>query len=302
MDRMEKKVKSVEVIVSAYNEEANIIPFIESILNQKGDNFIIKKINIASDGSNDNTTEKIKPYLKNKLINFKPFKDRKGKAFRLNQLLREFDSDILIMCDADVIFEKYAFTKIIGGFTNERVGLCCGNIKPIQPKTFIENVSNTGSLLWEDVRKTMTKEREIRYRCIGRFYAISSEVAKKIIYPLNREDDSFAFYFCVACGYQPRYIPEAYVIYKLANNFSDYFKQLTRYKLLVVSKYFNQNLIKRFEGTPFKIKIKVITKFLLSKPVYTLTYIFLQIASTYYSKFKKPTSLWPMSPSTKKVT
>ena len=91
LNTMKIKRPSVIVGIPAYNEEANILFLLNSILAQKQQNFNIMEILVVSDGSTDRTIKLVKS-LKNKKI--KTFNDLKrlGKGSRINQLIKPHDN------------------------------------------------------------------------------------------------------------------------------------------------------------------------------------------------------------------
>src|SRR3989344_3768380 len=100
---MTKKL-TVTIGIPAYNEQENIQAMLKSVLAQKGNNFVIKKIVVVSDGSSDQTVSKVKEIQKEShLISLVEGKTRKGKIIRLNKIYSLNKSDILFTFDADIV-------------------------------------------------------------------------------------------------------------------------------------------------------------------------------------------------------
>src|SRR3989344_5220459 len=93
---------TVSIGTAAYNEEQNIKHMLASVLSQKEKNIKIKEILVVSDGSTDNTVAYAKTF-KDKRIKILDDHKRLGKTPRVNQLLKLFKSDILVVLDADCI-------------------------------------------------------------------------------------------------------------------------------------------------------------------------------------------------------
>src|SRR5688572_1054276 len=100
----------VSVGIPAYNEEANIGHLINSLLNQKGDNFILEEIIVISDGSTDNTAH-IARSFDDARVTVKTDDARKGTALRQNEIADHFKGDALILLHADVLPADEYFIK-----------------------------------------------------------------------------------------------------------------------------------------------------------------------------------------------
>ncbi|MBM2818065.1 MAG: biofilm synthesis PgaC-like N-glycosyltransferase, partial [Parcubacteria group bacterium] len=114
-----KKTITVTVGISAYNEEANIGNLLNSVLNQKLDNYKLEKIIVVSDGSTDSTEKKVIEINSDKIKLIADGK-RLGKPIRINQIFREADSEIAVIFDADIKLEDdFVLYKLIMPFLND---------------------------------------------------------------------------------------------------------------------------------------------------------------------------------------
>ena len=165
---------TVTVAVSAYNEEANIKRFLESILVQKELGFKIEKIIVISDGSTDSTVFSIES-IKDKRIILLKHNKRRGLAFRLNEAFNISESDILIKFDADVILaNELVIANLIKKF-GSNVGLVGGFRKAISTGTFIEKVHMLGDDIWHNSKKTINNGENI-HNHHGTISAMSSRL------------------------------------------------------------------------------------------------------------------------------
>jgi len=118
----------VSVIISAFNEEEVIAEKIESIFagNYPADKF---EVLIGSDRSNDQTAVIINAYLPrhNNLI-FRDFKERRGKQNVVNDLVTESKGSILILTDANVMFDTDTIFNLVRHFKNTEIGLVDSNM------------------------------------------------------------------------------------------------------------------------------------------------------------------------------
>ena len=117
------KPPKVSILLSAYNEEDVIEEKIRSVYNTQYPASQFELI-IGSDNSSDRTPEIIEK-LKTEFpsIRFFSFNERQGKPNVINKLVAEATGEILILTDANVIFDEDTLTGITGPFSNAKVGL-----------------------------------------------------------------------------------------------------------------------------------------------------------------------------------
>ena len=95
---------SLTIGIPAYNEEANIKGLILSIFEQEARTYSLEKIIVVVDACTDNTLDEILK-IKNGKIQLIVNNQRKGKAYGLNVITRETNSDILVHFDADILLK-----------------------------------------------------------------------------------------------------------------------------------------------------------------------------------------------------
>ncbi|MBA3662808.1 MAG: glycosyltransferase, partial [Bacteroidetes bacterium] len=153
----------ITILMAAYNEEKVLDEKIRSVIETS---YPLEKIKflIGSDASTDATNAIINSWSQKHLfIKLVEFKGRTGKAGIINQLVTLSDSSILILTDANVIFNRETIFNLVKHFKNENVGQVCANIIKIansesgisgQEKTYmaIENrIKLYESLNWQIV-------------------------------------------------------------------------------------------------------------------------------------------------------
>lgn len=130
---------SLSVLVPAYNEEDTIGKTIESIFDS---DYLIKELIVLNDGSSDKTGEIAESFLKKfsklKVIN----KENSGKADSLNQGIEIATGELIAVVDADSYPEKDAFSKLVGFFDDEKVGVATPFIVPRNRKSFFERLQS----------------------------------------------------------------------------------------------------------------------------------------------------------------
>ena len=124
--KIQKYSPSVSVIVPAYNEEKVIIRTIESLELSDYPDF---EIIVVDDGSTDQTYEVSRDAYPSR-ENVHVFqKSNAGKGIAINYGINHARGEIIIVIDADTLFEPSTITSLIEGFQHENIGAVSGNVK-----------------------------------------------------------------------------------------------------------------------------------------------------------------------------
>jgi cellulose synthase/poly-beta-1,6-N-acetylglucosamine synthase-like glycosyltransferase len=119
----EKELPSISIIIPAHNEEKVIRQKLESV---RSSNFPMEKIQllIGADNCQDRTVEIIQSY-QGKFPNIKllEFPERQGKINIVNKLMKEVENEVVIMTDANVLFETNTISELVKHFKNPQIGL-----------------------------------------------------------------------------------------------------------------------------------------------------------------------------------
>jgi len=123
-----ENLPKISILVAAFNEEEVIAEKIESIYKS---NYDINQFElfIGSDNSTDNTNSIIQSYCeKYKNLTFVPYNKRRGKQNVINDLFQLSTGSILILTDANVIFDPNTILEIARPFSDESIGLVDTNM------------------------------------------------------------------------------------------------------------------------------------------------------------------------------
>ena len=154
---------SVDVLVSAADEEAVIGARVENLLAQEADGPY--RVVIGCDGSGDTTAARAREAGgggADRMVTVTEFPSRRGKASVLNDLVSASDADVLVFTDANTRFDPDAVRELSRAVRTEGVGAACGRLvlesAPGRPTPEGE--------FWD--RETKLKEREGRLgTCLG---------------------------------------------------------------------------------------------------------------------------------------
>ena len=119
----EDELPSVSIIIPAHNEEKVIQQKLESVL---ASNFSLEHIQliIGADHCKDRTVEIISTYqTKFPHLTLVEFQERQGKINVVNQLTELAENEVIIMTDANVLFEANTISQLVKHFKNPNIGL-----------------------------------------------------------------------------------------------------------------------------------------------------------------------------------
>lgn len=290
-----KKTLSVTVGIPAYNEEKNIIRLIQSVKAQDKSNYKLEKIVVYSDGSSDNTASLIRKNFED--VKVYDFKENKGKLFRLNQIVGSNSSDILVLLDADIkIKDKNTISEIVTCFKKQKsIGLVCACHRAEKPHNFVGQLAHFGYRVWDRARDSIEADTTL-YFCEGGMLALSQEFAKKYRIPssLVSGDDWFAFFSAVNLGFKVVVARRAQVFIDLPATLKDYMRQMSRFLSDPgnVEKYFEKDLVDRYEVMSTKIKLRALFSQLTAGPFTGLFYCFVQGFTRLLKPFQKQKVGW----------
>jgi len=116
----------VTLLVVAYNE-ARVME--KKLLNSLELDYPRERLRIvvASDGSDDGTDQIVSRYL-DRGVELLSFAVNRGKISALNDAMRQVDSEIVVLSDANVYYMPDAIRKLVRNFADPRVGAVSGKV------------------------------------------------------------------------------------------------------------------------------------------------------------------------------
>lgn len=204
--RVNQVLPDVTVLVPAFNEESVIANRIENLLRLDYPKSLLK-IMIVSDLSTDRTAEIVQGYSK-KGVDFFEMQYRSGKLGILDNHVPLIKTEIVIISDANVEFEKDSVNHIVKAFSDKRVGAVSGNQMLIPPQ---------GSNNLEGEHQYQNYERFVKegMSTIGRVIGVAGgfyAFRKRLFRSLGKTpapDDMIIPMEVLAQGYRVEYCSEA---------------------------------------------------------------------------------------------
>ena len=121
----ETPAESVEVIVSAFDEEAVIGARVANLLGQEYSGIV--SVAVGCDGCGDATASRARE-AGDERVRIEEFPARRGKAAVVNDLVQSSQAEILIFTDANSEFEPDAISRLVAPFADREVGAVCGRL------------------------------------------------------------------------------------------------------------------------------------------------------------------------------
>lgn len=294
--------KAVSIGIPAYNEEANIGHLIKSLLNQEGDNFILKEIIVVSDASKDRTAEIVKSIPDERII-FSENKERTGKPLSQNKIVEKFTGDILLLLDADVLFkDEYYIQKMVEPFySNKNLGVVSSRVVPLEAETFFEHVINFSVQMKEDMIRKMNNGDNI-YACHGRGRAFSRAFLKQFAWNHTVSEDAYSYLICKKLGFDFAYVRKAEILYHSPQNLKDHIRQSTRFfkGQKNLAKRVSSQTVAFEHNIPISIVLTSFVKYFFKNPFFFISYIaVLGIAKVLSFTGEKANIKWEVSSSSK---
>jgi glycosyltransferase involved in cell wall biosynthesis len=263
---------SVTLGIPAYNEGANIVNLLNSVIKQKQISYILEKIVVLSDGSTDDTDAQVLQMSQQyPIIELVADGTRMGHVHRLSQLYKLNTSDIVIQADADLLLaHDTAIENLIMQFDNESVVLVGGDSQPIVTESLFELLINTWHRTWSRVRERIHNGNNF-LNCNSCFMAMRKDFIQGVELPHNLISPA-RYVYCLAQekGKDFRYAPQATVYFRLPPNLHDYLFMLDRYsdETSMLTERFGNHILAYYH-VPRSLKIQSLFMSLLYNPIYT---------------------------------
>ena len=218
LPRLPETLPEATLLIAAYNEEAIVA---SKMVNCRQLDYPADKLRLVwiTDGSNDNTNERLKEYPEVTVL-YQP--RRQGKTAALNRAL-----PYVIFTDANTMLNKGAIKEIIRQFSDPRVGCVAGEKR-------VEIQAEQGATAGEGIYwKYESALKRLDYRlysavgAAGELFAIRTSLFEQM--PLDTLLDDFILSLRIAMrGYKIAYSKEAYALESASLNMREEEKRKVR--------------------------------------------------------------------------
>lgn len=175
---MNSKIKKIDIVVSCYNEEKNIIPFFNEIKKYLKDKKYVYNIIYINDGSIDKTYDEILKVSKKETSNVKifyiSFTHNFGHEAAMCAGLNSFKSDVVMFLDVDLQHPPKKIPIILKNFENGADCVLMRRVKYETDTVFKRFLSNAYYIFSKYVLQNKN------YNNVSDYFAIDKNVAKII--------------------------------------------------------------------------------------------------------------------------
>lgn len=268
---------SVTLFIAAFNEEKVIGKKLENSLelNSEGIDY---EIFVGSDGSTDATNQIVRQYEKRySNIRLLDFKERQGKVNVLNRGIPLCNGGIILLSDANAMYNSECLQRMVTHFRDSRVGCVAGEKRMLQTG---EMISKNEGLYWKLESKIKRWESQVKtvIGADGACYAIRKSLFIQL--PSNTSVDDFLLSMkIIEQGYRIVYEPDAYSVEEAGTTMQAEMKRKIR---IASGNYYNLRFLKNFFKPSIVSWMFLSHKFLrwISPFLFIFLAIFLGIAGT----------------------
>lgn len=302
MNKTTKKI-SVSVGIPAYNEEKNISRLLRQILRQKGEGFILEKIIVVDDASEDKTGQRIKSIADPRILLLQNT-TRKGQSYCQNVIFNTSTSDAVVLLEADVlpIDTMYVSNLIYPIKHNRTIGLVQGNLIPTMSSTIVEKVLQKQAEVyhWWDLKRLNPAHAFSSGRG-GR--AFSQAVYKRLLWPSHVPEDMYASLWCQQRKIKVVFQKNATCTFRLPQTMSEFVE--TRKKIIggyrSLLSHFDKDLVDPMCKRTVKEEIFMIIHFFIIHPIYFFFYASMKVYADTFTVSSNYTDYWQINYSTKNL-
>lgn len=166
----------VSVVVPAYNEAAGIEESLRSLLETRHAGPL--EVLVVDDGSTDGTAEIVERLaLPSVRLIRRP---NGGKASALNTGVEASSHEIVVLVDADTVFEPRTIERLIAPFADARVGAVSGNPRVANPDRLVTKLQNAEYLLGCSLDRRMHAQVGIMWCVPGAVGAFRRTVLEEV--------------------------------------------------------------------------------------------------------------------------
>lgn len=206
--------------VTAYNEEANIGPLLDALLNQHLHDVEITEIIVIASGCTDNTVPIVQRYAaENPLIKLIVQPQREGKTAAINLFLAHAREDICVLESGDTLPAEDSVEHLVRMFADPTVGMVGAHKVPVNTPDHLVG-------LFTHLRLRLEHQLCLEIPRLGEMIAFRKVLDR--IPPDVAMDEAFVEAFIIQRGMSVRYAPDAVVYNTGPDTIGDFVRQRRR--------------------------------------------------------------------------
>jgi glycosyltransferase involved in cell wall biosynthesis len=241
-----KKTLSFTVGIPTYNSTQSLVETVKSIRASKDvDDF---RLIVSVDGPT--MSKEIENALKPYNVDIVQNKIREGQTARNKQIGKLTNTDVLVMTQEDVIFDKHTLSIIVKAFShNPKLTMASARLYSLVPETLIEKILGIGTNLTKEISSGWNGGDNYLL-AIGRCLAYRTKMYKSFEIP-NQVVNCDAYYYVENKRLKGIYknIPSATLFYRNPQSMKEHLKQVGRfvYSQNELTKYFGEQVLDEYK-------------------------------------------------------
>lgn len=225
---------TVTVMIVAHNEEKVIEQKLKNVINNDYDHSKIEYL-VASDNSTDSTNDIVNAFISSHpdiKLRLYISKEHKGKTNAQNEAQKTVFSDILVMTDANSMFEENTISELVGSFSSPDIAYVTGRLSYSNADD--NSTSNAENAYWEGDLAQRKVESSLHSVTAGNgaVYACRNSLYHDFD-PVECHDSSMPPYY-VQRGYRAIYNENAVAYEKAGETNEDEFKRKVRMNRIIL--------------------------------------------------------------------
>lgn len=219
MAHLERKLRC-SVGVTAYNEEQNMGPLLEALVDQHLHDVEIAEIIVVASACTDKTVPIVREFMaRDPRVRLIEQPKREGKTSAVNQFIAAAQTDICVLESGDTIPHEYAVEHMVRMFADPNVGMVGAHKVPVNTPDHIAG-------LLTHLRLRMEHELCLEIPRLGEMIAFR-KVFERIPADVAM-DEAFVEAFIVKRGMDVKYAPDAIVYNTGPTTIGDFMRQRRR--------------------------------------------------------------------------
>ena len=247
----------VTVLIPAYNEEKHIQEKLETVIHQDYPREKVRIV-VASDCSTDGTNDIVRSFADGG-VELVEMNERHGKNGISDALVPTFDTDFVVITDANVMLSPGVLHALIDRFADPGVGVASSNLQPVIPAEGRNLEHEKTYRGFENRIKRLMSEHGMQIGAFGGLYAIR----KELFQPFGDKpvhEDIIAPLEIMARGYKVVFTEKAVVYEESEPTISGEFRhraRLTSYNLNTLPRLLRLSAKAGFKALYFAVSYKV---------------------------------------------
>ena len=295
------KQLSFTVGIPTYYGGPGLVKTVRSILASEG----VGKFRFIVNVDGNPLQPKIEQELKSLGVEVVLAKKRGGQVARINQMIAMAKTDILVLTQDDILFEKDTLQKVVNAFReNSRVTMVSARLLPMPAKIMFEKIIEVGIHILYRIADNW-KGGDNYLLSSGRLIAFRTNFAKKLHIPEEViNSDAYLYFENKRRGGRFLALKDAVVYNKSPQNLKEHLKQSRKFQYSSEElQHFLKSDLSFEYNIPHSLAIRAYISEFVHNPFYTTAYLLVFLYTRFFGRgmYTNAKRFWDTDKSTKKI-